>query len=135
MDLARVTAAAEEGAVMEVKDPAGEPMIQENGKPVWIKFAGTESEKYRKARNVVGNRYLKTADARRPPMARTAEEGVADLAFQFASVTLAWEGIVDDGETLECNLANAKRIYTKYNFLLQQIDEFLGEKRNFWKAS
>jgi hypothetical protein len=135
MDLASVAAAAEEGAVMEVKDPAGEPMVQTNGKPVWIKFAGTESERWRKARNSVGNRYLKTAEPRRQPGPRTAEEGIADLAFQYASATLAWEGIVDEGQEIEFNIANAKRIYSKYEFLRQQIDEFLGEKRNFWKAS
>ncbi len=90
----------------------------------------------KKARNEVGNRYLKTRrDSNSALGAKTTEEAVEDLSYQFAAVTLAWEGIIDEGQTLECNQNNAKRLYVKYDFLRSQINEFLGEQRNFWKAS
>ncbi len=138
MDFAKVTAAAEEGAVMEVKDPAGEVLLQpgDEQKPVWIKFAGLESSKWRKARNEVGNRYIKTRrDSTSAVGPKTTEEAVEDLSYQFAAVTLAWEGIVDEGQDIACSRENAKRLYVKYDFLRTQINDFLGEQRNFWKAS
>ncbi len=134
-DFSKVTAAAEEGAILEVKDPIGDPILQPGGKPVTITLAGMESNKFRKARNVIGNRYLKQSGGARYPFAQTTEAAIDDQAFQLASVTLSWEGIVDEGQPIECNAVNAKRLYIKYDFLRRQVDEFVGEQRNFWKAS
>ncbi len=135
MDFAKVTAAAEEGAVMEVKDPAGEVMRKADDSPITIKFAGLESSKWRKARNEIGNKYIKAGPGTRGFGAKSTEEAVEDLSYQFAAVTLSWDGIVDEGQEVTFSRDNAKRLYVKYDFLRKQVDEFLGEQRNFWKAS
>lgn len=137
VDLSVYAADAEQGSKYEVKDPGGDPLYQdEAGKiPVTITLAGTESALWRKAEDVVYNRRLKSSNPRQNFAAKTAEEQRQDAAYLLASVTLAWDGIVFKGEKLECTRDNAKMIYLALPFLREQVDAFLGDKRNFIKAS
>jgi hypothetical protein len=135
LDFSNVSAAAEDGAVLELKDPAGEPILKDDGSPVTITLAGTESKKWKKARNAVGDRYLKNANPRNSSPVRTMDEALSDQAFQLASVTLAWDGVIVDGQELPCTHDNAKKIYLQYDWVREQVDLFVGERRNFWKAS
>jgi hypothetical protein len=135
MDVSKVSAAAEQGAVLELKDPAGDVALKEDGTPVTITLAGTESKKWRKARNAVGDKFLR---ASRPGgKATTMEEAVADQAFQLASVTLEWDGIGEFlyGHSVEMTLANAKSLYIAEEFVREQVDTFVGNRANFWKAA
>jgi hypothetical protein len=133
MDVSKVSAAAEQGAVLELKDPAGDTALKADGTPVTITLAGTESKRWRKARNTIGDKFLK---ASRPGgKATTMEEAIADQAFQLAAVTLAWDGIELDGQSIECNPANAKRVYIESDLIREQVDAFVGDRRNFWKAA
>lgn len=137
MDFDNVKKAADLGAKMEVKDPTtDQPMLKDDGEtPITITLAGVESDKWKKARSTVGNKYLKTAGPNRPPGAKTIEESIADDAFQLAAVTLAWDGVIVEGQELECNQANAARIYAKYDWLRNQVSEFVGNRANFCAAS
>lgn len=135
MDLDQVSEASEQGAVLELKLPNGDPVIKPDGSPVTITLAGMESAKWKKARDVVGNRYLKTASPRRGPAAQTMDELANDEAFQLASVTLAWDGVVVKGQEWPCDLAHAKKLYLTYDWIRNQVNEFVGERRNFWQAS
>jgi len=137
MDLEDVKKAADVGAKMEIKDPTtDQPMLKPDGEtPVTITLAGVESDKWKKARAVIGNKYLKTAGPTRQAGPKTIEESISDDAFQLAAVTLAWDGIIVDGQELECNQANAARIYAKYDWLRNQINEFVGNRANFCAAS
>lgn len=135
MDVSKFAAQAEAGAVLELKDPAGEPLLKSDGEPITITLAGTESKRWKKARNVVGNKYLKATARNNPQQARSFEDGLDDMAFQLAAVTMAWDGIEIDGQPLECNPANAKRLYLESDTIREQVDLFVGDRRNFWKAS
>lgn len=134
MDLSTVSAAAEEGAILELKDPTGEPILKPDGKPVTITLAGMESKRFKRARNSIGDRYLKNAGPT-SRAAKTMEEAIGDLAFQLASVTIAWDGVIVDGQELECTQANAKKVYLQYDWVREQVDSFVGNRANFWKAS
>jgi hypothetical protein len=135
MDLSSLSVSSEDGANLELKDPLGEPILKPDGTPVTIKLQGSESAKWKKARNVAGNRYLQMANPRNAAQAKTMDELIGDLAFQLASVTLSWDGIVDESQEIECNLASAKKLYLKYDWLREQVEAFVNERRNFWKAS
>ena len=137
MDLEAILVSEDEGVVLELKDPAGEPLLQSDGKPVWIKLAGTASNKWRKATDAIGDRRIKTANPRNGTTPKSMDEQRNDTAFLLASVTLAWDGIAFDGGPKECTQANAKALYSHPNliWIVNQVDDFLGEQRNFMKAS
>lgn len=122
----------DEGALLELNDPYGNPWLKPDGKPVTIRLAGMDTTRWQKARDSVFNRVLKTSGPRGPQW-KTAEEQRGDEAFMLASVTIAWDGVTDT----ECTPANAKQFYLspQNNFIREQVDAFVGERRNFLKAS
>lgn len=137
MDLESLIVPEDEGVRLELKDPAGEPLLKPDGTPISITLAGTASDRWRKAQDTIGDRWLKSANPRNGAIRKTMEEQRNDTAFLLASVTLAWDGISFDGGPKDCTPQNAKRLYShpKLGWLTQQVDEFLGEQRNFMKAS
>ncbi len=136
MDLAKYKNAAEQGAVMEVRDPAGDVMYKDDGTtPVTITLAGTESKRWRKAEDSIGDKRLERAGTRNNTAAKSMQEARNDRAFLLAAVTLAWDGIVVDGQVLECTPKNAKDLYTQYDFITTQVDAFLAERKNFLPVS
>lgn len=135
-DLSKVTTAAEEGAVLEVKWPDDTAILKPDGSPVTIRLRGMESKEFKKTRNSTLNRYIKKRGPNRGDLAPdTAEEGIEDQAAWLAAATIGWDGIVDEGQEIECNFVNAKKLYIKHDFLRVQVNTFIGEQRNFWKAS
>src|SRR5689334_3491000 len=127
MDLDSLLISEDEGVVLELKDPAGEPLLRD-GKPVTITLASTASNRWRKATDAVGDRRIKTANPRSGTVAKSMDEQRNDTAFLFASVTLAWEGIAFDGGPKECNQSNAKALYShpKLSWIASQVDDFLA---------
>src|SRR5690242_20932246 len=136
MDLDSLLISEDEGVVLELKDPAGEPLLRD-GKPVTITLASTASNRWRKAMDAVGDRRIKTANPRNGTIPKSMDEQRNDTAFLLASVTLDWDGVAFDGGQKECNPTNAKALYShpKLTWITSQVDEFLGEQRNFMKAS
>lgn len=133
MDLATFAASSDEGATLELKDPAGEPLFKDDGStPVTIKLAGSDSKRWRKAEDTVGDKRLKAAKS---GGVKSMEELRDQNAFLLASVTLSWDGIVVHDKELECNLENAKRLYLDYAWVREQVDSFVGDRRNFLTAS
>jgi hypothetical protein len=131
LDLSVISQASEDGAVMELV-AGGQSVRKADGTPVTIRLAGMESAKWRKARNSIYNRSIKTL---KPGQQKTAEQSIDEDAELLASVTLSWDGISDKGQDLECNFANAKKIYVEYDWLREQVTEFIRVKENFWRAS
>ena len=135
MDLSKLSAESEIGAVLELNTKTGEPATQADGSPVTITLLGTDSKKWRKAEDTVGDRRLKSANPRNGAAAKTMEEQRNDVAFLLASVTVAWSGFESDGVPVECTFENAKNLYLNHSFIREQVDSFLAERRNFSKAS
>jgi hypothetical protein len=123
------TAAASEGAVLELRDPAGAPLVDEdnNNAPVTITVLGGDSDVAVKERNSATNRILK----QRGRGLITAESSQADGIRLLAKCTKAWSGIKVSGEVLECTYDNAVKFYTAYPFVRDQVDEFMGDRANF----
>ena len=122
----------DEGAILELNDPNGNPWLKPDGTPVTIRLAGMDTLRWQKAKDSVFNRVVKTSAPNRPAW-KTAEEQRGDEAFMLASVTLGWDGVTD----AECTPANVKQFYLtpKNYFIREQVDAFVGERRNFLKAS
>jgi hypothetical protein len=56
-----------------------------------------------------------------------------ELIELLSRVTLSWENVEVNGESLECTPENAKKLYEEYYWLLQQVDTFVGERANFFR--
>lgn len=129
--------AAETGTVMEVDDPRNdEKLTDPEGKPYWIELIGTDSAKLKAIsrkfidRRVNGIRKGKNEDFD----SDTADQERVQL---YAAATKSWYLLPIDGEALECNEKNAKRLYSdaRFPWLVEQIDKAIADRKRFFKKA
>ena len=127
MDLDELVVSEDEGAVLTLNGPDGEPLLYD-GKPVTITLAPMDSVRWRRAVDVVGDRRIKTANPRMGTGVKSMSEQREDQAFMLASVTIAWDNVAFDGGLKDCTLSNAKKLYMhpRLGWLMRQVDDFLG---------
>jgi hypothetical protein len=112
---------AEAGAVMQVKNPlTGEAL----GATVTV--IGTDSKTFR---NLAKQRSVAS-------MERTAEDlktydADADNISMIAKCILGWTGIFEGETEIKFSYENAVMMLTKYSWLREQIDRFVGDRANF----
>ena len=117
-----------EGEFLHLLNPGnGEPLVDDTGAAIGLRLLGKDSEIYRAAQRSVTNRRLNL----KGNASITAERIETEANEILAKCTVAWTGIVFKGETLECNVANAKDIYKEVPWLKEQVDEFIAERANF----
>lgn len=128
MDLSKLDlqTAADEGAVMELRHPSTHEILVDDGEPVTITLLGQDSRKWKQmVRQNLDKRLKKNRQVLKS--AQIEEENIDILA----ACTLAWTGIEYDGEVLECNRANAKKVYSNVSWILEQAMDFTGERSNY----
>ena len=130
MDLSKLDTVkkCEDGAVLVVLHPTElTPVVDENGKPMTITLAGSDSPKFRKGKYMQANKSID----KRGQFKVTAEqlaEGNIDI---LAHCTLDWCGVELDGEVLECTVENAKTVYRRFPWLEKQVNEFIDDLSNY----
>lgn len=133
MDLAKINLkeSAEAGADMELEHPvSGDVLLQDNGNPITIKLAGTDSKQYRAKQRELGTKRMTRALRRsRKPDLSVSDEDACSL---LAACTLGWDGIIIDGKTVEFNDANAYDLYMDQPWVREQVDIFIGDRANFF---
>lgn len=135
MDLSNfdTSALANEGAVLELRAPDGNPIFQDDGEtPVTITLLGEDSDRITKHNNVVANQYLRSGLG---GPAITAESSRDNELTKFAKATLDWSGIKVDGKVLDCDETNAKSLYRRFPWIRDQVRTFMGDRSRFMKAS
>lgn len=124
----------EDGVPLEVRHPTtGAVLMNGTNEPVTLVLTGADSDKAKKAERATVNRRFKMAGRRSSVM--TAEELDADALEILAACTLAWSGFALDGQELECNAQNAKRLYAQFPWLREQAESFRQDRSNFLKVS
>ena len=101
------------------------------GDPTSIKItvASMDSEKYKQISMKVQNEQLKYAMKNR---GKTTAERIASNSLEILVwVTVAWEGLAEGDKPVPCTPENVRRVYTELPFIREQVDEFLGDRRNF----
>lgn len=133
MDLSAFDTAetANSGAVMELRDPAGAPALQDDGAPITITLLGEDSDTVVKLQNRQTNRALRAPGNQ----GISAEVSRANVIERLVAATVSWSGVVLDGEPLKCTPENAKTVYTRFGFIRDQAALFITERGNFLKAS
>jgi hypothetical protein len=122
-------AAANEGAVLELRNPDGSAML--NGEqPVTIRLLGTDSDAYTQASNALTDRAMRN----RGRQVLTAAGLLTDQINLLAKVTVGWWGLEKDGEPFPFTEDNAKALY-RVAFIREQVEAFIADRGNFSKAS
>ena len=117
-----VAAKAEVGAELEVLDPVtNEPV------GVYITLAGADSVVHRKAvANISKRRFNNQKGFRNKGF--DPEKMEAESIEILAVCTLSWKGVTVDGDPLPCSRDNAIKMYTRFPWLREQVEQFIGDR-------
>lgn len=128
--------AADAGTVVHLEHPGtGDPLYDEKQNPITITVLGSDSEKVRKL-------VRQQADKRFERM-RRQKEGVTSAAIESDAVarmvaaTVAWQGVKLDGQVLECNEQNARKLYgdPRFPWIAEQVEKAIEDRQRFFKSA
>lgn len=125
------TAAADAGADMEVRHPTtGEVLRHADGRPFLITVFGRDSEKFIQLVRSQGDRRIASQMRSKAPIPMAVLE--KDEIELLVSLTMKWD-IILSGQSVKSEANEYRRVYTKYRWLKEQVDEFVGNRGNFSK--
>ena len=113
------------------------PIVGMDGKPLGltIRIAGPDSARAQAAREALHQEAVESERMTPLSAAETTAQGTRFLA----KLTMGWSPKVkvdgEGGEELDYSEANAIRVYEKYRFIRQQVDNAAGSRAGFFLAS
>lgn len=124
-------AGSEEGSKMEVRNPkTGDVLRHPDGRPFTITYLGKDSEAFRRlARQQSDRRIANNMRTRTPILTAVIEKDEIEL---LVIVTKSWD-ILIGGEAPKSDPKEYRAAYTKYPWLKEQGDEYVGVRANFIK--
>ncbi len=125
-DLASYRTSKLETATVEILDP-----VTGEATGIKITVASPDSAQYRQVSLKVQNEQLQYAMKNKGKT--TAERLVNNALEVLVGATVAWEGITEGGKELPCTPENVRKVYEEVGFIKDQVDEFVGDVRNFFK--
>lgn len=132
MDLKKLDlgAAAEVATEMVVVHPiTGEDLLDDIGNKVTITLYGAESAV---VRNEIKRRAIKHVKSGKSGFDfDDIERKSCEL---LALATVDWHGLTEDGVVLECDKDTVVETYLRYSWLREQVDKFINDRENFWRA-
>lgn len=121
---------ADDGATLEVVHPESEEIIP----GMTITLLGQDSKVYRKIQlakqQAALNRIAKGKKAVDLDAEKLAEDSIDDLV----KLTTGWAGFMLDGAALECTPENVRKVYTEWAWIREQVQEFVADRSNFFRA-
>lgn len=127
--------AAEQGTVVELEGPDEKPLLDAEGKPYWIRLMGGDAPKIRaKHRKSLDRTFEKIRKGKSPG---GVEESERDTIERLAAATLEWHVPTLDGVALECNEANARKLYSdaRFPWLVEQLQKRMDDRAGFFAQS
>jgi hypothetical protein len=117
---------ANEGVEVQLLHPTTrEPL------PAFITIRGMDSDAFQ----VID---MRLADARlknlRRGQVQTAQERQHERCMVLASVTIGWRGVSLDGAELDFSVANAEKVYNRFKWITEQLDEAVADRARFLKS-
>lgn len=119
---------AEEGAVMEVVDPNTEEVID----GMTITLLGQDSSVFKNLKRRKQNAMLSRMAKGKKAAILDADTLEKDAIEEIVALTVGWEGFELDGKKLPFNKENARMVYEGWDWLLQQAQEFVSNRSNFF---
>jgi hypothetical protein len=122
LDAVDVRPRAQEGAEMELLDPAGNPT------GVILLVRGTDSEAYRSKMREQVQRQI-NRNGRKP----TSEQRDQEFWELHATLIAGWKGraLMQGGKPLEYSADNAARFLEQYDWAFEQVRRFADKRENF----
>lgn len=101
-----------------------------SGAPTSMKIfvAGPDSQ-----RRLNMQRQLADARLRRRKFKMSGEDLEKEAKAIIAACVIRWEGFVEKGVEVPCNVQNVVDIFTRYPFVFEQVDEVAGDRVSFLK--
>lgn len=114
----------------------GEPVVDRNGTPSWIRVTGLDSPQYKAHERAMLNRRLKQ---RNPKATMTAEQISEERLAMLSACTVQWHLVTLDGAVIDvpCTPENARKLYAnpKCGWITRQVDRAIGDDAVFMKNS
>jgi len=120
------------GSVMELEHPVTGEKLMEGKKPMTITLAGTDSKAYRRKQREMQNRRLNKLSKGRKVNFGTTDDDDCEL---LAACTLSWDNLSDDNGKIEYSNDAAVALYLKHAWIREQVDEFIGDRANFFTVA
>lgn len=122
-DLATLDTAAlaEKGAELTLRHPGTKEPLD-----VIITLAGRDSATYRREESRLADKYRRQKSAGRGP-----EDFRQDSVDSMAACTLGWNNMTVDGEELPCIRENARKVYSRFPWILEQVQDFVLARENY----
>ena len=118
-------------SVLHLKHPVTNELLElEDGSPLTIELMGMESAV---AKNIVKARSQKMMNSRKG-LKLDIDEAMSFNANLLSKLTVGWTNISDDDTMIEFSKAAAHDLYMKHSWLRDQVDEFVTDRENFFKA-
>ena len=136
MDLSRfnVEKMAERGADMELLDPVDDQLLDEKGKPVTIKLLGTDSKAWRNHnRDVQRKRISQMVTRKKKNIDYTSTD--EEVCEMLSICTIGWHAVGDDKGDIEFSVEAAYELYLNNLWIREQVNEFIGDRANFFKSA
>jgi hypothetical protein len=126
------TKACNDGAEVEIRHPVTNVPLG-----MTIRVLGRDSDTFKEfTRDMLNTRLRREAMAQKRGKdadLRTVEVIEQENMDLLVTCTLGWKGVVDAGETLDFNEANVRKIYKKYPWIYDQVNEAIGTLELFLK--
>jgi hypothetical protein len=127
MDFGKLNATeyADKGAVLNVLHPA----TREPLPGVTITLLGQDSKVYKARLSKMRQSF--SGSNKKLDISKIEDEA----ANNRVAVTIAWEGVEENGKPLECTPENVRYMYEKYDWLVEQVDRFVSDRANFFPTA
>jgi hypothetical protein len=94
-------------------------------------LSGMDCSKYRNQKKLITNKRMnKMVRKKEVDVSETEKEDI-DL---LANCTLGWSGILEGEKQIKFSVENAKDLYTKHRWIFEQVNEFIGNRANFFST-
>lgn len=120
---------ADEGALMQVRHPETEEAIE----GMTIILMGQDSAVYRKIQLAKQQAALSRISKGKKAVDLDAEKLAEDSIDDLVKLTVDWEGFTLDGKALEATPENVRMVYSEWNWIKEQAQEFVADRANFFR--
>lgn len=124
MDLSEIRKQAQDEAWVTILHPVSGAETS-----MRIRLLSPDSERYRQIDNRIRNATTKSMTKRGGLSAEELSESGLQLLIQ---ATVGWENVIFDGQPIQFSPENVRTVYTDFPFIREQVDRFLGDRRNFF---
>lgn len=135
MDFSKLDTAspAAAGEILQLRHPITGDILE----GTTIMLRGSDSPEFQKASQAALNRRLEVMNRKGSGSLVSAEMIQKDMVENLVAVTIGWEGIEMDGNPYSYSPVNARLLFgdIRFPWLREQVDAFVGDRKNFLKAS